>query len=789
MLKSHLIVSWRSLKRHKVASTINIAGMAVGIAAVLLIGVYVLDELGYDRFHENADRICRLTVRQQFENGERIWHQSAWFMGPRLSEEYPFILDYVRFFRFNRVVEHDDRKSRASGYSVDANVFDIFTFPLVRGDARTALAKPYSIVITESLARRLFGDSDPMGSVIKAGEFKGKAYFLTVTGILKDIPGNSHISFDYLFSIDSVTNHLPTYFNSKRWMSVYTYVLLDEGDTSTDFVAQEREFIQKFFGNRDAKRFQLSLQPLTDIHLDPSQNQQLSANVSLSQSAYIYVPAVLAIFILVGVCTNVVNFNTARFLDRSREIGARRVFGARRSERVLQIAADSLLIVTVALLASVAITYSCLPYLNRLTVTGQSYEFEHVTGVLTTLCVPAFLVCIGAGSLPVLWLVRGQPANIVEGRLAFRTAAWLRSVLFLFQVGISTLLLIVASIVYLQLDHIDKRNLDLTPDHVFYFSTPGLSTHQRLTIERELRRSPLILNVASGGIPGGVLQSYTARGRSVSDNVSIRSLAASRHYLETLGIELKQGRGFFAEDEYQRNCLLNETAVRLLGLESPVGEEITWWRKRRTVVGVVRDFNFMAPQNPVEPLGIFLVQSGSGILARIHPERTEDAVDWILQTWSRIAPQTTFPSNSGFLTERFERWYARERALNRMVGICTGITLLLAGMGLAGFVKMRIEQDTKQIGIRRVLGASKWRVVAMYSGKFMFTGLLASVLAWPVAHYVMSRWLQDFSYRVQLSADVFVYSTLLSLSIVMFIVAGLTLRAARLNPVDAIREE
>lgn len=763
--------------------------MAVGIAAVLLIGVYVLDELGYDRFHENADRICRLTVRQKFENGERIWHQSAWFMGTRLSEEYPYILDYVRFFRFNRVVEHDDRKFRASGYSVDANVFDIFTFPLVRGDARTALAKPFSIVITESLARRLFGDSDPVGKVIKAGEFKGKAYFLRVTGVLKDVPRNSHISFDYLFSINSVTSHLPTYFNSKRWMSVYTYVLLDESYTSDDFDLQEREFIREFYGNRDARRFQLSLQPLTDIHLDPSQNQQFSANVSLSRSVYIYVPAVLAIFILVGVCTNVVNFNTARFLDRSREIGARRVFGAKRSERVLQIAADSLMVVTMALLVSVAIATLCLPWLNRLTVTGQSYEFEQVTGVLTTLCVPVFLVCIGAGSLPVLWLVRGKPANIVEGRLAFRTAAWLRNVPFLFQVGISTLLLIVASIVYLQLDHFDQRNLGLSPEHVFYFSTPGLSTHQRLTIERELKRSPSILDVASGGIPGGNLQSYTARGRSVSGNVSIRSLAASRRYLETLGIELTQGRNFTAEDEYQRTCLLNETAVRLLGLDSPIGEEITWWRKRRTVVGVVKDFNFMSPQNPVEPLGIFLVQSGPVILARIHPERVEDAVDWIRLTWSKVAPQTAFSSNSGFLTERFERWYARERGLNRIVGICVCITLLLAGMGLAGLVRSTLERDTKQIGVRRVLGASKWRVVAMYSGKFIFTGLLASVLAWPVAYYVMSRWLQDFSYRIQMTVDVFVYSTLLALSIVVFIVAGQTLWAARLNPVDAIREE
>ena len=763
--------------------------MAVGIAAVLLIGVFVLDELGYDRFHENADRIYRLNVRQQFENGERIWHQSAWFVGPRLSEEYPYILDYVRFFRFNRVVEYQDREIRASGYCVDANVFDIFTFPLVRGDARTALAKPFSIVITESLARRLFGDSDPMGSVIKAGEFKGKAYFLTVAGVLKDIPGNSHISFDYLFSIDSVTNHLPTYFNSKRWMSVYTYVLLDEDDSSSDFVAQEREFIRGFFGYRDAKRFQLSLQPLTDIHLDPSQNQQFSANVSLSRSVYIYVPAVLAIFILVGVSTNVANSNTARFLDRSREIGARRVYGAKRSERVLQIAADSLLIVTMALLASVAITYSCLPYLNRLTVTGQSYEFEQVAGVITILCVPVFLVCISAGSLPVIWLVRGQPANIVEGRLAFRTAAWLRNVLFLFQVGISTLLLIVASIVYLQVDHIGKRNLGLTPDHVFYFSTPGLSTHQRLTIERELRRSPLILNVASGGIPGGVLQSYTARGRSVSGNVSIRSLAASRHYVETLGIEIDEGRDFSVQDEYLRTCLLNETAVRLLGLKSPIGEEISWWRTRRTVVGVVNDFNFGEPHNPVEPLGIFLVESGSGILARIDPERTDDAVEWVHQTWSGVAPQTEFPSNSGFLTERFERWYARERGLNRIVGICTGIMLLMAGMGLADFVKLTVEQDTKQIGVRRVLGASKWRVVAMYSGKLIFTGLLASVLAWPVAHYVMSRWLQDFSYRVQMSADVFVYSTLLTSGMTILIVACQSYRAAVMNPVNAIREE
>ena len=204
MLKSNLAVTWRSLSRHKVASIVNISGMAAGIAAVFLIAIYVQNERSYDRFHKNAERMFRLTVRQKFGNGERIWHQSAWFMGPRLTEEFPFVLDYVRFFRFNRVVEYQDRKIRASGFCVDANVFDVFTFPLVRGDVRTALAKPSSIVMTESLARRLFGDSDPVGKVIKAGEFKGKAYFLTVTGVLKDVPRNSHVSFDYLFSINSV---------------------------------------------------------------------------------------------------------------------------------------------------------------------------------------------------------------------------------------------------------------------------------------------------------------------------------------------------------------------------------------------------------------------------------------------------------------------------------------------------------------------------------------------------------------------------------------------------------
>ena len=763
--------------------------MAAGIAAVLLIAIYVQNERSYDRFHKNAERMFRLTVRQKFDNGERIWHQSAWFMGPRLAEEFPFVLDYVRFFRFNRVVEYQDRKIRASGFCVDANIFDIFTFPLDRGDVRNALAKPFSIVIAESLARRLFGDSDPVGKVIKAGEFKGKAYFLTVTGVLKDVPRNSHISFDYLFSMNTVTSHLPTYLNSRGWMSVYTYVLLDEGYTPGDFVAQEREFIRGFYGNRDAKRFLLSLQPLTDIHLDPSQNQQFSANVSRSRSIYIYVPAVLVFFILVGVGTNVVNFNTVRFQDRSREIGARKVFGARRSEPVFQMAADSVLIVTVALLASVAIATLCLPWLNRVTLTVQSYEVEQVAGVMATCFVLLLFLFVGIGTSPALWLHGAQPPQIAAGWLKFSTAAWLRNVLFVFQFAASTFLLIGASIVFLQLNHIDKRSLGLSPEQVFYFSTPGLSASQRLTIERELKRSPSILDVASGGIPGGNLQSYTARGRSVSGNVSIRSLAASRRYLETLGIEIEKGRDFSVQDETLRTCLLNETAARLLGLNSPIGEEITWWRQRRTVVGVVRDFHFMSPRNPVEPLGIFLVESGPGILARIHPERTEDAVDWIRQTWARVAPRTAFPSNSGFLADRFERLRAKETALMGIVGICGCITLLLAGMGLAGFVKSTVERDTKQIGVRRVLGASKWRVVAMQLRKFAPMGLLAGFLAWPVAYLVMSRWLQDFAFRIQMTADVFVYSTLLALSIVVFIVAGQTLRAARLNPADAIREE
>ncbi len=763
--------------------------LAIGVAATLMIAVYVRHEFSYDRFHENAERIYRLTVRQQFENGERIWQQSAWFMGPRLAGDYPYILDYVRFFRFNRVIQYQERQYRASGYCVDANVFDLFTFPLVEGDPQIALEKPNSIVITESLAGKLFGDEDPMHKVVKAGEFKGKAYYLTVTGVLRDIPRNSHLSFDYLFSINTVTNHLPNYLDSKGWMSVYTYVLLAKGYTNENFEVQERDFIQRFYGRKDAKRFQLSLQSLTDLHLESPANQQFSANAMLRQSAYVYGFLIAAVLVLISACLNVFNLNAAAYLSRAREFGFRKVIGAKRSELVFQILVESFAISSLAVLAGVGIAYLCFPYLNGIVF----YEVYSATGqisfILVTLLALVPIIAIGIGGYPARWVSGIQPTQVVKGQLNLVTARWLQQILLLLQVAVSTFFLSSAAVVFLQMDHIDKKNLGYSPEGVFYFSTPGLSASQRLMIERELKKSPFVLNVASGGIPGANLRSYTARGRSITGGVSIRSLAASRDYLQTLGIELRRGRNFTTLHEVERTCLLNETAVRLLGLEAPIGEEISWWGQRRTVVGVVRDYHFMSLHNPIEPLGIFLTESGSGILAKIHPDGVDDAIEWIHRTWSKVAPRTAFPTNSGFLVDRIERLYKNERSLRQIVTICVFLVLFLSGLGLLGFVRLMVEQTTKDIGIRKVLGASEWRVAARYVRKFAIMGIIGGLAAWPVAYYVLTGWLQGFAYRIEIGADVFVYATLLTTSITILIAGGQVYVTSLMNPANALREE
>lgn len=774
--------------RKFISATIVLA-LAIGVAATLMIAVYVRHEFSHDRFHENAERVYRLTVRQQFENGERIWQQSAWFMGPRLAGDYPYILDYVRFFRFNRVIQTHERQYHASGYCVDANVFDLFTFPLVEGDPRIALKEPNSIVITESLAGKLFGDEDPMHKVVKAGEFKGKAYFLTVTGVLRDIPRNSHLSFDYLFSINTVTNHLPNYLDSKGWMSVYTYVLLAQGYTNENFEVQERDFIQRFYGRKDAQRFQLSLQSLTDLHLDSPANQQFSANAMLRQSAYVHVFLIAAVLVLIGACLNVFNLNAAAYLSRAREIGIRKVIGAKRSELAFQILVESFAISSVSVLAGVGIAYLCFPYFNSLAFKGLYSASGQISFILVTLLALVFITGIGIGGFPARWVSGIQPTQVEKGQLKFDTAKWLQYILLPLQFAVSTFFLSSAAVVFLQMDHIDKKNLGYSPEGVFYFSTPGLSASQRLTIERELKDSPSILNVASGGIPGGNLRSYTARGRSITGGISIRSLAASIDYLPTLGIALRRGRNFTTLHEVERTCLLNETAVRLLGLEAPIGEEISWWGQRRTVVGVVRDYHFMSLHNPIEPLGIFLTESGSGILVRIHPDGVDDAVEWIRQTWSKVAPRTAFPTNSGFLVDRIERLYRNERALTQVVSICVFLVLFLSGLGLLGFVRLMVEQETRDIGIRKVVGASEWRVAARYVRKFAIMGIIGALAACPVAYYVLTLWLQGFAYRIQIGVDVFVYATLLTTSIAILIAGGQAYRTSLMNPVTALREE
>jgi putative ABC transport system permease protein len=788
MLTTDLKVAWRSLRKHGAYSAISIFGLAFGLACCLLLLLWLHDELSYDRFHVKAERVYRVE-HADFRNGNDV--RFAWTsapLAPALRAEFPEIEKTVRFGRNGFRVSYQNRRFFETIFFADPEVFQVFDFPLVKGDSSTALSEPSNILISEDAARKYFGDEDPIGKTLTVKDYKD----FTITGVFRNIPANSHIHFDFLGQFAGYAGR-----TLAQWgiYNYYTYVLMRPGFQPAALQARLPALIKKYQDNIPAgSRFRYEFQPLTRIHLYGHARGEIEAN---GQSATIYVFSAVVLFVLFIACFNYINFATAQYASRMREVGVRKAVGAGRRDVALQFLRESLLMAMVALAAAFILAEILLPFFSGLTAKTFSSNFLHYPDLLAAGLGLGVLAGLMAGSYPALFLSSAPPAQVLKGTIQGKPrAAAVRNGLIVVQFAVSIAFLIGTIVIARQMHFIQTMNLGLDKEHVLTLPVQDESALARLaTVEQEVGRLPGVVSVAAASFkPGPYVwrQNYWREGMGENEYPMIAWIAADYGFIKTLGIGIAAGRDFSREyaSDAGEAYILNESAVRELGWASPrdaIGRAFRIVNKG-TIVGVVKNFNFDSLHSAIEPLALCFYEPGlENLFIRLRSERMADTLAGIKRIWQDMAPRQEF--SYAFLDEEFDDLYKTEVRLGRVFASMTAASIVIASLGLLGLAALAARYRTKEIGVRKVLGASTAGIVTMLARDFSRWILVANVVAWPIAYYAMSRWLQNFAYRTPVSLWIFLAACGLTLGLAILAVCGQSLKAARTNPAESLRYE
>jgi putative ABC transport system permease protein len=797
VLKNYLKIALRHIRRHKVYSFINITGLAVGMACCLLISLFVRDELAFDRYHEKADRIYRLVDGFDVEGDEGGFYalSSAPF-APALKREFSQVEDAVRFFpRRGGLVIYGEKKSYENNlFFADSSVFGIFTHPLVKGDPATALIEPNTLVVSERIASKYFGREDPLHKTLRIND---RDYL--VTGVMADWPRRSHFIADVLGSmktLEQVPGLREQYFENWVRHEFYTYLLLKDAAAAAAVEAQLPEFIEKHAAAtvKEVAGAKLSsrLQPLTSIHLRSHLQLEISANGDIK---YVAAFSIIAAFILLIACVNFMNLATARSAARVKEVGLRKVVGASRAQLVRQFLGESFLLTAFALALAVLVVVIALPAFNGLA--GKALAPRDMLNAATAGSLLAILLVVGflSGSYPALFLSTFQPVSVLKkpGRTGSGRSL-LRKVLVVGQFGASIVLIIATAVVLDQLDYVRNGKLGFDKDHVVVIPVRAGSMRTNIeAIKADLKGNPAVLAVTlANGVPGGQLAGdsldlVTDEGKK---RVSVAMIYCDHDYVQTMGLEIIEGRDFSRQmaTDAKEAFLVNEAAVRVLGLAAPLETRLEWDGMAGKVVGVVRDFQYQSLRREIQPLVFHIAPNYAWVLAvRTRPDHVPDTLAFLERKWKEYAP--AHPFEYGFMDEAFDAIYRGEERLGRIFSLSAGLAIVIASLGLFGLALFTVEARTKEIGIRKVLGASFGKIAVLLTREFMLLVALASVVAWPAAYLLMRRWLQNFAYRVDLGPWIFVFSAGAAFAIALLTISTQTLKAIFSDPVKAIRYE
>lgn len=802
MLRNYLKIAIRNIRRHKTYAFINITGLAIGMACCILIIMYIITELSYDKFHNNSQRIYRLASDANVGGMVAQIALSNAPAGPALVQAYPEVENAVRIRPRPKIsVKHEEKQFYEEGILwADSSIFDIFSFPMIKGNPQTSLKAPYSLVITEETAQKYFKDGDPLGRILR---FNDQADY-TVTGIVKKVPHNSHFSFDMLCSYETQVSRNREAMEDWYNFNLYTYLLLSE---NLDYRELEEKFpalVEKHMGSLLKSlggEINYFLQPLSSIHLHSNLENEISGNSSI---VYVYVFAAIALFILFIACINFMNLSTARSATRAKEVAMRKVIGAERKELINQFFGESLVYCFVSLLVALVIVHVSLPLFSSISGRALKIDYTEMPWLIPGFIGLVFFVGLIAGSYPALFLSAFQPAIVLKGSLKAGTAnSRFRSILVVVQFVISISLIIGTGIILSQLRYMKSGSLGFDKKNVLIVQIQDRKILQSIeTIKTELKRISGVLHVGvSSAVPGQItdVNAFVPEGFTEKQTQLMESIYAGQDFLPTLGIELSQGRNFSSEFGTDRidAVIINETAVKKFGWNEPIGktikapssvsaEELKWDNKK--VIGVIKDFHMSSLHKTIMPLCIRnRVNYTEMILIKIGPENMASTLAMLKEKWREIDPNR--PLDYFFLGDSFDNQYRAEEKLNDIFASFTVFAIFIACLGLFGMASFIAEQRTKEIGIRKVLGASVSGIVVLLSKNFVKLVLVANLIAWPIAYLSMNNWLQSFAYRRGIGIWIFILTGVLSLGIALITVSYQSIKAAISNPLDAIKYE
>ncbi len=801
MFKNYLKIAIRNLIKNKTYSFINIAGLAIGLAGFILISTFIKNELSYDTFHKNADRIYR-PVEIQYPPKIASQHVAV-TMGPlakALKEDFPEVEKAARiwpvgtaFLRFGNTQFYERGVAFADG-----ELFDIFTIPFINGDPKTALAEPYSLVINEEVAEKFFPNEDPMGKSIQLENWTGGHEF-TITGVIKNYPRNSHVSFRMLGSFNTFEEKF-SWLKSWHSNSMATYILLQNGVQAAELEAKFPAFLKKYIEDKSwNKDLELYLQPLKDIHLYSDHIKFQTYNSNQGSINDIYTFSIIAIFILLIACINFMNLSTARSVKRAKEVGLRKVLGSRRKDLIYQFLGESVIISFIALLLGIILVQLALPFFREISGDRLFLNFYEYKSFLLELIAIALVSGIIAGSYPAFFLSSYQPIQTLKGNFnvtAEGRSSTLRKVLVVTQFAIAIVLIINTGIVIDQMRYIRNKDIGFNKEQIVFL--PLRSDQEKSKIEvlkTALSENPNIVRVSAASGENGMSGSQSTRtvaGTNGETNIMMRIAYVDFDFIKTMEMEIIEGRDFsreFATDTSEA-IIINETAVRELGWSEPLGKQFEHGDegKTATVIGVLKDFHYNKLTQEIEPVYMsFRSNRFNYLQIRIRPENIPATLDFIESTWREHLPDR--PYEFDFLDEHFAEIYQAEENVGKLFGAFAFIAIFVACLGLFGLASFTTEQKMKEIGIRKVLGASVGGIVMMLSKRFLKWVAIASVLAFPLAYFTGEKWLDNFVYHTDINLLIFGLAAILVVLVALFTVSFQAIRAALSNPVKALRYE
>jgi putative ABC transport system permease protein len=809
MFSNYLKIAWRNLLKNKTFSLINIAGLASGLACFILIVLYIHDELSYDRYHEKADRIYRVHSDIRFGGTDMNLSVTSDPMGATLKKDYPQVEQFARIyanegaklFKKENVFITEDRVAYA-----DSTLFDVFTFPAVAGDPKTALNEPNTVVINETTARKYFGSVDAaIGKTMECNDDRSKLY--KVTAVIKDIPKNSHFTYDLFLSMDNVGYDFGNFLSH----NFHTYIVLQPGTDPKVFAKNFTQVVEKYLlpqarhfmkvesmsdFEKTGNKLAYSIMPITDIHLYSDRLVELGVNGNIQ---YVYIFGAVALFILLIACINFMNLSTARSASRAKEVGIRKVLGTEKKFLIRQFLTESILTSFIALLLAIGASLLALSWFNNLA--GKTFQMKDLLqpGFLLFLAAMPVLVGVVAGSYPAFFLSSFKPIRVLKGK--FNTGfskSNLRSTLVVFQFFTTILLITGTIVIYKQLRYIQTTKIGFNKDQVLIVDNPSMGRSTAESFRTEVAKLNAVKSASFGGflpVTNSSRNDNTWSTEAVmteQNGFNMQNWRIDYDYIPTLGMEIVKGRNFSSQyGSDSTGLIINESTAALLGSGDPIGKKLYTSDGQNsivyTVIGVVRNFNYESLRKNVGPLCFRLGNNRWVTAFRVETKDMKSLLAQVESTFKKMAPGMPFSYN--FLDESFDRMYRDEQRIGRVAFSFSFLAILIACLGLFGLATYMAEQRTKEIGVRKVLGASVSSIVQMLSKDFVKLVLLACLFAIPLAWWAMREWLQSFAYRVSIGWWVFAAAAGIALIITILTVSSQAIKAALTNPVKSLRTE